>query len=53
MTPKMPGNELRRQAAHFREIGTFVSFRKNRKSRTVSIEYGAGSDDADYSSATG
>jgi len=49
---RMLGNELRRLAPHLREHGIFISFGKNRKSRTVTIKSGPGSDDADYSSAT-
>jgi len=48
----MLGNELRRLAPHLREHGILISFGKNRKSRTVTIKSGPGSDDADYSSAT-
>jgi hypothetical protein len=51
-TPKMLGNELRRLAPHLREHGIFVSFGKNRKSRTITIKAGSESNDDDYSSAT-
>jgi hypothetical protein len=41
----MLGNELRRLAPHVREHGIFVSFGKNRKSRTITIKAGAGHDE--------